>query len=192
MKITNLEELIKLMEYYFSDKSPKINSSEEKLMKEHKKNAIEKIDEAPTKIKEMALFQLREWVEDNEQLEYRGQIELVKFICECLHDEDRIQLIKKYFESQKSNDHEINSFRGKMTINYDIKIDREHLLILLHYLPDDLKITALIYARPIDLIRIMGEINEIASNWRENPKTRKYYKKYYNIFTKVLEEQNKN
>ena len=188
MKITNLEELSKLIEYYFSNDSSKINLSEENMMKDQIKKAIEKIDGATAKVKDMALEQLKEWnkewKDEKAYYKYYGQIELVKFVCESLHDEDRIQLIKKYFESEYTNF--VYGSRDKL------KIDREHLLILLDYLPDELKITALTYAKPVDLIRIMGEINEIASDWMNKPKTRKYYKKYYNIFTKVLEEQNKN
>lgn len=173
MKISNLKELEKLLENYFKEGCSKIDKSEENIMKEQIKEAIEKIEGATSKIKFLALYELKRWYYKR----FEGEIQLVKFVCECLCIEDRVQLIKEYLQSEKTT-----LFRDDLIIN------RNHLLMLLDYLPDEFKVEALSNALPTDLIRIMGEINSISKDWTNSKKVRKYYKDYYEIFKKVLVE----
>ena len=173
MKISNLEELEKLIENYFKGKTLKLDKSEENIMKEQIKESIKKIEGSTSKIKYLALHELKRWY----RTRFEGEIQLVKFVCECLCIEDKIQLIKEYLQSEKN----------AMYID-ELIINRDHLLMLLDYLPDEFKVEALTNARPVDLIRIMGEINAISKDWRNTRKVRKYYKDYYEIFKKVLVE----
>lgn len=173
MKISNIDELQKLMENYFKEGCLKIDKSEENIMKEQIKESIKKIEGSTSRIKYLALHELKRWY----RTKFEGEIQLVKFVCECLCIEDKIQLIKGYLQSQKTSEY-----------SNELIINRDHLLMLLDYLPDEFKIEALTNARPVDLIRIMGEINAISKDWRNTKKVRKYYKNYYEIFKKVLVE----
>ena len=172
MKINTLEELSALVKIYFSDKTKEIKVEEEEILKKQIKEAIERIDGSIGKLKDIALSQLRNYGYLNDY--FRGEIKLVKFVCECLSNEDRVQLVKSYLRS-------IKTIEGHTLI-----ISREHLLIMLDYLPDDLKVKSLTNAQPADLIRIMGEINKMAINRKLKKASRKYYQGYYNIFKEVM------
>ena len=162
MKITNLDELTNLVKVYFKDESSKINKEEELFMKEQIKDAIKQIEGATHKLKEMALSELKSWGYTS----FHGEIELVSFVCESLSNEDRTQLISSYLKTDK--------------------VVKNHLLEMLDYLPKEMIVNVLNKARPADLIRIMGEINESSKDRSQSRSNRKYYKYYYNIFRETL------
>lgn len=172
MKINTIEELSDLIKTYFCNRAKGIQFEEEEIMKKQIKESLEKIEGSVAKLKEIALCELCRYGYFSDSFD--GEIKLVRFVCECLSDEDRVQLVKAYIQSTET------------ISGYTLKINREHLLTMLNYLPDELKVEVLANAKPADLIRIMGEINQIASNRKIKKASRKRYQEYYNIFKEVM------
>ena len=173
MKISNREELRKFLKFYFSNNFEGLKNSEEEEIKKVIKKSIEDIPGAVGEIKEIAIIELSRAERRCPEC-FEGNSNLILFITECLSEEERKKLIIRYL---------------KTTQNYngdDIVINTKILLSMLDYLPDELKVNVLTNARPVDLVRMMGEVHKHTNLWVTLNVM--YYKKYYVIFKKALAE----
>ena len=175
MKISNKEDLTKILEFYFSERFDGVKPQEDEKFKKQIKEAIKNVDGAISKIKDIAIHQLGEYCYHDSDF-FEGNSRLILFIVECLSEEDRKDIIVKYLRKT------VNNNEDEMVINTNI------LLSMLDYLPDGLKVNVLTNARPVDLAKIMGEVLKEEKKSFPFTNEKKYYKKHYETLRKVLDE----
>lgn len=173
MKITNIEEFKRVLNFAFSDEYENLKESEKNIIRNQIISAISEIDDAQNilikKVKSYLIDltssgSIRETTIKNRML----------FVFNMISENDKFSIISEYITNE-------NNMRSYHCLDEDI------LIPMLDNLSDDLKIEALSKSDSVELFRFMGKLNELAKD-RERLylKNRRKYAKYYEICQKAL------
>lgn len=175
MKISNIDEFSKALNFCFSGDYKMLKETEQNELKEEILNSRHRINESVSVMCTSAL---------NEMI-YQGgfcSVYLTKlhFILENISHEDRICVTEKYLKCENDN--------KTWHLNENI------LLPVLDYFDRETKIKLLSKISPTDLLKKMSDLrtHSIRCMKEFKFKKRKYYEEYYNIFKSALDEQNNN
>ena len=184
MKINNLKQFEKMLEFCFSSEFNQLDESEQLNLKNMIKDAIENIDGAICKMKAIAKEELQEGDFDERWTSSRLRKEKILFVISTISDEDKIYIITQYMQGPKEDDETY------------WRVEKEMLFDMLEYLSEDLQIETLSKANPVELFKIMSSYNNdarlsIANSKRYFLKKQKnedaeLYRKRYNICKQAL------
>ena len=168
MTINNLEQFKKMLNFCFSEKFNGLNSEEKEVAKEKLKSSINKIDGSIQEMVSMAEKELKEEYFGD----FAGNKKKIIFILECISDEDKICIIKKYLQGPEKKE--------------GWRINEDFIFEMLELLPYKLQIETLSKADPSELLKLMSKYNILSKKVLKGKNYREKYKRYYNTCKDAL------
>ena len=170
MKITNIEEFKRVLNFAFSDAYENLKESEKNIIRNQIISAISEIDDAQNILIKKVKTDLKELLSSGSSTTKNR----ILFVFNMISENDKFNIISEYITNE-------NNIR-----NYH-RLDEDILIPMLDNLSNDLKIEVISKSDSVELFRFMGKLNELAKD-RERLylKDRRKYAKYYEICQKAL------
>ena len=171
MKITNASEFYGALKFYGTKEFYDLEKNEQEYFRKTLIASIETIKDSKREIKRVLEYELRignAWRRSYAEKPKYKQIAMIAFLC----DEDKEVILKKYFEAKSW---------GYISDN-----DMLCIYTLFNNVSEEILIKAISESNNTEMFKIMSEINKRKA--RSGLSSKKYFKRYYNIFKKALSD----